>query len=198
MTVNDNAAAPARLRVDAKRNVDALLASAKNVFATSGVDAPAKEIADDAGVGVGTLYRHFPRRSDLITAVLQQDFDECAAAATTLRRSNAPDVALALWLDRYTQFVATKRGLGAALHSGDPAYEGLPAYFLGRLVPVLDAELLAPATASGTIRSDVSAEDLLRAIAHLCVGAPGEAPDYSTRMVALLIDGLRRTDPSIP
>jgi len=74
-----------RQRSDAKRNVVALVAAAKTVFAGSGVDAPAKEITDLAGVGVGTLYRHFPRRSDLIVAVLQHEIDECDRAASWCR-----------------------------------------------------------------------------------------------------------------
>ena len=72
---------PRRLRADAQRNIGSLLAAAKAVFGTSGVDAPAKEIADLAGVGVGTLYRHFPQRSDLVKAVLQHEIDACADAA---------------------------------------------------------------------------------------------------------------------
>src|SRR5215831_17160860 len=77
-------AEPRRLRADAQRNIDSLLEAANTVFRTSGVDAPAKEIADLAGVGVGTLYRHFPQRSDLVKAVFQHEIDACAAAAKTL------------------------------------------------------------------------------------------------------------------
>src|SRR5947209_2891668 len=113
---------PRRLRADARRNLDGLLEAAKTVFATSGVDAPAKEIADLAGVGVGTLYRHFPQRSDLVRAVLEHEIDACAAAAETLAATNEPGEALTKWLHRYTGFLATKRGFAAALHSGDPAF----------------------------------------------------------------------------
>ncbi|WP_432824563.1 TetR/AcrR family transcriptional regulator [Dactylosporangium sp. CA-092794] len=182
--------APRRLRVDAQRNVGSLLEAAKTVFATSGVDAPAKEIADLAGVGVGTVYRHFPLRSDLITAVLQRDVDACVEAGPALSATHEPGVALEQWILRYTGFVGTKRGLAAALHSGDPAYDGLPAYFLRQLGPALEA-LLDAAAAAGEIRTDISADDLLRAVAHLCHTAPGESVAYSQRMVAVLIDGLR-------
>src|SRR5664280_2858076 len=96
-----------RLRADAQRNSDAVLEAAKAVFGASGVDAPAKEIADLAGVGVGTLYRHFPRRSDLVKAVLQREIDACAAAAPALTAAHAPGTALAKWLHRYTEFLAT-------------------------------------------------------------------------------------------
>jgi AcrR family transcriptional regulator len=182
--------APRRLRADAQRNIDSLLEAAKTVFGTSGVDAPAKQIADLAGVGVGTLYRHFPQRSDLVKAVFQREVDACANAATTLAAAHEPGAALAKWLHRYTEFLATKRGLATALHSGDPAYCALPAYFMQRLGPALGS-LLEAATASGEIRAGISAKDILHAVANLCVPVPGEGVAYSQRMVALLIDGLR-------
>ena len=182
--------APRRLRADAQRNIDSLLEAAKTVFGTSGVDAPAKQIADLAGVGVGTLYRHFPQRSDLVKAVFQREVDACANAATTLAAAHEPGAALAKWLHRYTEFLATKRGLATALHSGDPAYCALPAYFMQRLGPALGS-LLEAARASGEIRGGISAKDILHAVANLCVPVPGEGVAYSQRMVALLIDGLR-------
>jgi AcrR family transcriptional regulator len=182
--------APRRLRADAQRNIDSLLEAAKTVFGTSGVDAPAKQIADLAGVGVGTLYRHFPQRSDLVKAVFQREVDACANAATTLAAAHEPGAALAKWLHRYTEFLATKRGLATALHSGDPAYCALPAYFMQRLGPALGS-LLEAATASGEIRAGISAKDILHAVANLCVPVPGEGVAYSQRMVALLVDGLR-------
>jgi AcrR family transcriptional regulator len=182
--------APRALRADAQRNIGSLLEAAKVVFATAGVDAPAKEIADLAGVGVGTLYRHFPQRSDLITAVFQRGVDACSDAAPALAAANEPGVALEKWLHRYTEFVATKRGLAAALHSGDPAFDALPGYFMGRLGPALGS-LLEAAIASGEIRAVISATDLLYAVANLCMPVADEGPAYSQRMVALLIDGLR-------
>jgi AcrR family transcriptional regulator len=182
--------APRRLRADAQRNVGSLLEAAKAVFATAGVDAPAKEIADLAGVGVGTLYRHFPQRSDLVRAVFQREVDACADAAPALAAANEPGAALEKWLRRYTEFVATKRGLAAALHSGDPAFDALPGYFMRRLAPAL-ASLLEAAVASSEIRAGMSARDLLHAVANLCMPVADEGPAYSQRMVALLIDGLR-------
>jgi AcrR family transcriptional regulator len=181
---------PRLRRADARRNLDALLAAARTVFAASGVDAPAKEITDLAGVGVGTLYRHFPLRSDLIKAVLEREVDACAEAAVALSAEHEPFEAFAQWIQRYTEFVATKQGLAAALHSGDPAFDGLPAYLLEQLGPVL-GPLLDAARATGEIRAEVSADDLLRAVAHLCHRAPGEGPDYSRRMIAVLVQGLR-------
>jgi AcrR family transcriptional regulator len=181
---------PRAKRVDALRNSGSLLDAAKTVFVASGVDAPAKQIADLAGVGVGTLYRHYPLRSDLVIAVLEHEVDDCIAAGPELSAAHDPLTALTEWLTRYTEFVGTKRGLAAALHSGDPAFDGLPLYLLGRLDPVLSA-LLEAAASAGSIRNGVSADDLLRAVAHLCVPGRGEGPEFSQRMVALLIDGLR-------
>jgi AcrR family transcriptional regulator len=178
------------MRADAQRNLDALIKAARTVFDTSGVDAPAKEIADLAGLGVGTLYRHFPLRSDLVKAVVESGIDACAAAGPRLSAVHEPGEALAEWLRQYTKFLGTKRGLAPALHSGDPAYEALPGYFLEKVGPALTA-LLDTAAASGAVRDDVSAHDLLYAIANLCMPVPGEGPEYNQRMVALLIDGLR-------
>jgi len=187
---DDGERPPRRVRADAQRNIGSLLEAAKAVFATSGVDAPAKEIADLAGVGVGTLYRHFPQRSDLVKAVFQRGVDACAGAAPALAAGYEPGEALARWLHRYTEFVATKRGLAAALHSGDPAFDALPDYFMQRLAPALGS-LLEAAIASGEIRGGVSARELLYAVANLCLPVADEGVPYSQRMVALLIDGLR-------
>ncbi|MHC1481304.1 TetR/AcrR family transcriptional regulator [Frateuria aurantia] len=161
------------------------------VFASSGVDAPVREIAERAGVGVGTLYRHFPQRSDLIVAVFQHEVDACAEAAATLAREFRPGDAVAQWMQRYVDFIAAKRGLATALHSGDAAYEALPAYFLERLGPALQA-LLTLAENAGEIGADATATELLFAVARLC--APdqyGGGPDQARRVVALLVDGLR-------
>src|SRR5450755_2307734 len=147
-------------RADARRNADALLEAAKAVFAGSGVDAPAKEIADLAGVGVGTLYRHFPRRSDLIVAVLQHEIDECIEAAEVLGTTLSAWEALMGWIERFTDFVGTKRGLASALHSGDPAYSDLPQHLLDRLEPALQT-LLAQAVNGGYARDDVTAREVL-------------------------------------
>lgn len=173
------------VRADAQRSLDALLQAAKVVFATSGVDAPVREIAEKAGVGVGTLYRHFPQRSDLVIAVFKREVDACANAAAALAAAYPPGEALAKWLERFTDFIATKRGLAPALHSGDPAYASLAAYF-GQNRAALRGLLNAAAT-SGEIRGDVDAGDLLNAVAHLSHGGPEQARP----MVALLLDGLR-------
>jgi AcrR family transcriptional regulator len=181
---------PRRRRVDARRNVDALLEAARSVFATSGVDAPAKEITDLAGVGVGTLYRHFPQRADLVKAVVESGIDAVADAGPALAADREPVEALVAWTHRFTELLATKRGLASALHSGDPAFAGLPGYFLQRLGPAL-AALLAAAVADGTVRDDISAEDLLHAITQLSQPVPGRGLEHNQRIVAVLLDGLR-------
>jgi AcrR family transcriptional regulator len=181
---------PRRRRADARRNIDALLEAARTVFDTSGVDAPAKEITDLAGVGVGTLYRHFPQRSDLVKAVVESGIDAVAEAGPALSAEHEPAEALTRWVDRFTELLGTKRGLASALHSGDPAFEGLPGYFLQRLGPTLQA-LLDAAADSGAIRADLGAEDLLYAITQLCHPVPGRGLEHSRRFVAVLLDGLR-------
>ena len=178
------------MRSDAQRNVDVLLQAAKEVFATSGVDAPVREIAVKAGVGIGTVYRHFPQRADLVAAVFRHELDACAEAATVLAADCGPGEALARWLQRYTDLVATKRGLAAALHSGNPAFESLPAYFDQRLRPAL-RRLLESAASAGEVRSDVEADDLLSAVASLSMSAHNDRPGYARHMVAILVDGLR-------
>ena len=181
-----------RQRSDARRNVAALVEAARTVFAGSGVDAPAKEITDLAGVGVGTLYRHFPRRSDLIVAVLQHEIDACVAAAEELGAALSPPEALLSWIERFTAFVGTKRGLAAALHSGDPAYDDLPEHLLDRLEPPLRT-LLARAAGGGRAQDDITAREVLTTIALICQPVPGGQPGFNQRMTQVFMEGLRAT-----
>jgi AcrR family transcriptional regulator len=189
-SASGSAGATRAVRADAQRNIDALLEAALAVFASSGVDAPVREIVEKAGVGIGTFYRHFPQRADLVAAVFKREVDACADAAPILAAEHEPGEALARWMQRYAAFIATKRGLASALHSGNAAFDTLPAYFHSRLVPALRA-LLDAATAAGAVRTDVDAEDLLVAVASLCSHAYDRGPDHARRMVALLVDGLR-------
>ena len=179
-----------RVRADAQRSMDALLEGAMAVFATSGVDAPVRQIAAKAGVGLGTVYRHFPRRSDLIAAVFRHEIDACADAAPALAVAHDPGEALARWMLRYVDFVAAKRGLAPALHSGDPAFDTLRAYFEQRLRPALQT-LLGSAAAAGEVRTDVDADDILGAVTSLCMHAFDQGPEHARRMVSLFVDGLR-------
>lgn len=181
---------PRRVRADAQRSTDALLEAAMEVFATSGVDAPVREIALRAGVGVGTLYRRFPQRSDLVIAVFRHEVDACANAAPVLATEYGPGEAVEQWMLRYVDFIAAKRGLSAALHSGDPAFAVLPAYFQQRLEPALSS-LLDAAAAAGEMRADIAPYDLLRAVANLSTTTQEGGPAHARRMLALLVDGLR-------
>lgn len=184
-------------RADARRNLDALLEAAKQEFATNGVDVPVRAIAARAGVGTATLYRHFPLRSDLIAAVFRREIDDVTAMAARLGEQHEPGEALALWARRYTQLVATKHGLGAALHSGDPAYSGLREYFESNAAPALQ-RLLDTAAEAGIIRDDVDPLELISAIANLSLPAPGGGTERADRMVGLLLDGLRYGAPRSP
>lgn len=181
-----------RQRADARQNVDALLESAKTEFATTGVDAPVRAIAERAGVGVGTIYRHFPQRSDLISAVFRREMDACVDAAAEMEAAYDAGEALDRWTLRYTQFVATKRGLAAALHSGDTAYEPLAVYFSTRLTPTMQ-RLMSAAVSEGAVAQEVDPGDFLGAVANLChSGGLGEQSSArAERMVRLLLAGLR-------
>ena len=176
-------------RADAQRNLDALLEAARAVFAESGVDAPVRDIAEKAGVGVATVYRHFPQRALLIAAVFRREMDACIELAPVLAATHEPAEALSLWLQRFAAFMATKRGLAAALYSGDPVYEGLPAHFETRLIPAMRI-LLTAAVDAGQIRDVVGPDDLLNAVARLSVPGGSEKSENSDRMVGLLVDGL--------
>lgn len=190
MSVADETVVPSRVkRADAVRNTEAVLEAAKAVFAEAGVDAPMRDIAARAGVGVGTIYRNYPQRSDLIIAVFRREVDASAAAADTLAAAHPPAEALRRWAAHFAGFVATKRGLSAALHSGDPAFAPLPDYFLGTLGPRVQVMLDAAARDGGT-RSDVSADDLIVALSRLTESTPGDGSARSERMIGLLLDGI--------
>lgn len=184
-TVGDT---PRRKRADAVRNTEAVLEAAKAAFAESGVDAPMRDIASRAGVGVGTIYRNYPQRSDLIIAVFRRELDATAAEADRLAAEHPPAEALRRWADSLARFVATKRGFSSALHSGDPAYRPLPGLFLGALAPRIQSILDAGA-ADGTIRGGVSAEDLISALSRLADDR-GDANGQAPRMTDVLLDGL--------
>jgi AcrR family transcriptional regulator len=182
-----------RKRADARRNEQALLDAAATVFVTSGVDAPVRDIATAAGVGMGTIYRHFPTRADLIIAVYRHQVEACAEAGPALLETSAtPYAALARWIDLFVDFLVTKHGLAAVFRSDKSGFDALHAYFLDRLVPVC-TRLLEAAVASGEIRSDVRALELMRGVGNLCIGAEENDTRYDARrMVELLIAGLVR------
>ncbi|MCI3928594.1 TetR/AcrR family transcriptional regulator [Streptomyces sp. AN091965] len=179
-------------RKDARRNQQALLDAAAAVFVTSGVEAPVRDIAAEAGVGMGTIYRHFPTRADLIIAVYRHQVDACAEAGPALLAAGpTPHAALGEWVDLFVDFLVTKHGLAAAMRSDSTGFEALHTYFLDRLLPVC-AQLLDAAAAAGEIRPGVDAYQLMRGIGNLCIGAESD-PRYDPRqVVALLVAGLRQ------
>jgi AcrR family transcriptional regulator len=186
---------PARSkRSDAVRNQQTLLAAAAEVFVSSGVDAPIRRIAARAGVGVGTFYRHFPTRADLITAVYRHQIEECAEAGPALLAgTESPFEALRRWIDQFTDFLVTKHGLADALRSDAGTFTALHTYFLDRLEPVC-AKLIEAAVAAGDIRAeraDISAYELMRGVGNLCVGRELDPRYEPRRLIAVLLDGLR-------
>jgi AcrR family transcriptional regulator len=190
--VTDMAGQAPRRRADARRNERALLDAAAAVFVTSGVEAPVRDIAARAGVGVGTVYRHFPTRADLVVAVYRHQVEACAeAGATCLASAATPYAALARWIDLFVDLLVTKHGLAAALRSDSAHFDALHSYFLDRLVPVC-TQLLDAAAGSGEIGSDLEAYELMRGVGNLCIGADSDPRYDARRLVELLIAGLRR------
>ena len=183
-------AAPRHMRADAQRKMGAIIQAATEVFAKSGVDAPVREIAERAGVGIGTVYRHFPQRSDLIVAVFQTQVDACADAAPVMAGKYPPGEALARWMQRYVDFVVTKRGLAAALHSGDSSYVR-PAGLFQQAAAARTQDFAGRGRCSEGGAPGIEANDLLRAVATLCRGPHDEELVFARRMVDLLVDGLR-------
>jgi AcrR family transcriptional regulator len=178
-------------RADARRNEQTLLDAAAAAFIASGVDVPVRDIAAQAGVGVGTIYRHFPTRADLIVAVYRYQVEACAQAGPALlANSSTPHAALASWINLFVDFLVTKHGLAAALQSDAAAFETLHAYFLDRLVPVC-AQLLDAAAGAGEILPGLDAYELMLAVGKLCIGADHNPRYDARRMVEILIAGLR-------
>jgi AcrR family transcriptional regulator len=167
-----------------------LLTAAAAAFVTSGVDVPVRDIAAKAGVGVGTIYRHFPTRADLIVAVYRHQVEACAEAGPALLASSStPYAALASWINLFVDFLVTKHGLAKAMQSDDTGYQALHGSFIDRLVPVCTQMLDA---AAGQIRPGTDAFELMFAVGNLCAGADYGDSRYNARhMVELLIAGLR-------
>jgi AcrR family transcriptional regulator len=178
-------------RADARRNQKTLLDAAAAAFIESGVNVPVRDVALRAGVGVGTIYRHFPTRADLIVAVYHHQIEACAEAGPALlANSGTAYEALAGWIDLFVDFLVTKHGLAEALHSDDAAFERLHGLFLERLLPVC-AGLIEAAAAAGEIRPGVGALELMRGVGNLCIGDRGDRSYDARRMVGFLIAGLR-------
>jgi AcrR family transcriptional regulator len=179
------------MRADARRNRERLLEVAVERFGQDGTEASLEAIAKDAGVGIGTLYRHFPTRDALIEEAYRAEVARLAGAAPELLAELPADQALAGWMDRFVTYAAAKRGMSAALRSVLASESGLYADGRKRFFAALD-QLLAAGQAAGTIRGDVDAEDVLRATGSIYVlPADAEWAARARRLLALLVDGLR-------
>jgi AcrR family transcriptional regulator len=196
-TSDERPKAPSRSkRADALRNQQTLLVAAAEVFATSGIDAPIREIAAKAGVGLGTIYRHFPTRADLAVAVYRHQVEACAEAGSTLLAdADSPLKALRQWVDLFVDFLVTKHGL-ANTQQSDSGFDALHAYFLDRLVPVC-ARLLDAAAAAGEIAPGTHAYELMRGIGNLCIGRDSDPRYDPRRLIALLLQGLQSPPPDV-
>jgi AcrR family transcriptional regulator len=183
--------APKRLRVDARRNRDKLIETAAAAFAEHGVDASLEDIARRAGVGIGTLYRHFPAREHLVEVVYRRDVEGLCAAADELARQHPPEIALEQWMQRFVDYIATKRGLAKSLRILLTTNSTLFSDISGRVTLAL-RRLVEAAVANGSIRGDIDSADVLQALSGI-YSAPDTKDwrDRSRRLVALLMDGLR-------
>ena len=179
------------LRADAQRNRDRLVEVAVAVFAERGIDASLEEIARRAGVGIGTLYRHFPTREHLVEVVYRREAEALCAAAGELAGKHPSQVALEQWMQRFVDYIATKRGLATSLRILLTTNSTLFSDTSGRVSQAL-RQLVEAAVAEGTIRGDVDASDVLHALSGI-YSAPDTPQwrDRSRRLVSLLMDGLR-------
>lgn len=183
---------PKSKRSDALRNQQAVLAAAAEVFLTSGVDAPIRQISARAGVGLATMYRHFPTRADLVTAVYNHQIEALAEAGPTLLAgAETPFAALSQWIDLFVDFLVTKHGLADALQSDSDRFAALHAHFLDRLSPVA-TQLIDAAVDAGDIQPGTHPYELMRGIGNLCIGRDSDPRYDPRRLIALLLQGLRR------
>ena len=162
------------------------------MFVERGVQAPIRDIAARAGVGVGTVYRHFPDRAELVIAVYRHQIDECVALAEELNSSSAPGRALEQWISAFVEFLVTKHGLGVALQSDDAGFHSLHSLMLDKLVPACGL-LVEHAVAQGELDPEVTAYALMRAVGNLCILAPGYERQDAQAMVLRLLAGCLST-----
>jgi len=180
-----------RPRADAVRNRERLLVAAKSVFGAGGAEASLEAVARKANVGIGTLYRHFPTREALFEAVYRREVEQLADLAERLKQEARPVDALRCWMRSIVNFVATKKGMSAALALAAYQNSDLMSYSFDQLTRAVRG-LLDRAVAAGDIRDDISPEDLLRALVGMCY--MHDQPGWQTsvlRLVDVFVDGLR-------
>jgi AcrR family transcriptional regulator len=181
--------APAKMRADARRSRAMLLEAATVAFAEKGADAPLDDIARRAGVGIGTLYRHFPSRIDLQAAVYRSQVQSVCDTAEELIATATPEQAFAGWLRAIAAYLVTKRGLSHALIATLGKDSELISSCWLAMRETAD-RLLANAQHAGMVRDDISAEDVLR-LAHGIVVTTEHAPEQTDRLMSLVFEGLR-------
>jgi AcrR family transcriptional regulator len=178
-------------RSDGQRNRERLLEAAKAGFAASGVDASLEEIARRAGVGIGTLYRHFPTRDALVQAVYRREVEQLADSAARLLAAMPAGEALHRWMLLFLDYIATKKVLAAALAAsvgGDGGFQASAGVRINEAI----SRLVQRAAADGAIRRRVEPSDLLRALAGISYG--NTSPEWQAsaiRVIDILMDGLR-------
>lgn len=188
----DRSQTPRKPRADATRNRDRLLAAARTVFNLGGPAASLEAVAREAGLGIGTLYRHFPTREALYEAVYRREVEQLVDLAARLSAELPPTEALRHWLSANVEFIATKRGMAAALALGSYKSSEAITPLLDRLRAAL-ASLLHRAVEAGELREDLDPEELLLALVGVCYAQEG--PDWRAkvlRVLDVLIAGLRR------
>jgi AcrR family transcriptional regulator len=186
------------LRKDAQRNRDLLLGVAADAFATHGVEYPLEDIAHEAGVGIGTLYRHFPTRAALIEAVYRREVAQLCDSVDGLLETLSADAALEAWMHNFVAYIATKRGLSAALRDMMAAEPDLFAVTRAHIREAA-SKVLSAAVEAGAIRPVIEAEDLIRAMGAVCMATDDAGySDRATTLVSLLLDGMRAGAPSQP
>jgi AcrR family transcriptional regulator len=176
------------MRADAKRNYDLLVDTARKVFADQGSDASMEAVAKQAGVGVGTLYRHFPKRIDLVEAVWREDVDTLVDSVHRLA-DLPPWDALEAWLRSYVEYARAKRFFINELHEAFEKQPDLKSETRDRIQSAAD-HVLSRAQDAGLARTDISAMDLMQLISPMCT-APTFELNQAERLITLVLDGLR-------
>lgn len=181
-----------RPRADAIRNRERILEAAAHVFGACGREAKLDAVARQAGVGIGTLYRHFPTREALFDAVYRREVDQLVELAQRLEQASAPVESLRQWLHANVRLVAAKKGMVEALQLAAHGSAELKAYSFERLTGAL-ALLLRQGVDTGELRADVTAEELLRTVVGIFYAdGPADWQASALRIVDVLVDGLRR------
>ena len=177
------------MRADAQRNYERVLEAARKVFADQGGGASMEAIAKQAGVGVGTLYRHFPKRIDVVEAVYRNDVDALVEAADSDIAERDPWGAVEAWLNAYVAYARSKRTFLNELHEAFEHNPDLKLASKDRIWAACDRVLLR-AQQAGEARSDIDGSDLMQLVSPMCT-SPTLAPDQGERLLAMVLDGLR-------